>query len=87
MKIFVADDSTTLRERMIRLLSELSGIEVVGQAQDALVAFDAICETKPDIVTGLTTLSPKRRSLNRVSHRGYGPIQAEIVRRRVRPWV
>lgn len=51
MKIFVADDSAILRERMIQLLSELSGIEVVGQAQDALAAFDAICEAKPDIVT------------------------------------
>lgn len=51
MRIFVADDSAMLRERMIRLLSELSGIEVVGQAQDALAAFDAICEAKPDIVT------------------------------------
>src|SRR5436190_23505964 len=51
MKIFVADDSATLRERMIRLLSGLSGIEVVGQAQDALAAFGAICEAKPDIVT------------------------------------
>jgi len=36
---------------MIQLLSELIGIEVVGQAQDALAAFDAICEAKPDIVT------------------------------------
>jgi DNA-binding NarL/FixJ family response regulator len=51
MRIFVADDSAMLRERMIRLLSELSGIEVVGQAQDAFAAFEAICEAKPDIVT------------------------------------
>jgi len=51
MRIFVADDSAILRERMIRLLSELSGVEVVGQAQDAVAAFDAICEAKPDIVT------------------------------------
>jgi DNA-binding NarL/FixJ family response regulator len=51
MKIFVADDSAILRERMLRVLSELSGIEVVGQAQDALVALRDICEVKPDIVT------------------------------------
>jgi len=44
MKIFVADDSAMVGERMIRLLSELSRIEVVGQVHDALAAFDAICE-------------------------------------------
>lgn len=51
MKVFVADDSTRLREQIISLLSELNGIEVIGQAQDAMEAFHAICELKPDVVT------------------------------------
>jgi DNA-binding NarL/FixJ family response regulator len=51
MKIFVVDDSMMLRERIIDMLSELSGIEISGQAQDAPSATQAICDLKPDVVT------------------------------------
>lgn len=50
MKIFVADDSDMLRARIINLLSEFSGIRIVGEAQDAQEAFSAISELKPDVV-------------------------------------
>lgn len=50
MRVFVVDDSALLRERVIGLLSELVGIEIVGQAQHALEAFHAIYELKPDVV-------------------------------------
>jgi len=50
MRVFVVDDSALLREQVIGLLSELVGIEIVGQAQYALEAFQAICELKPDVV-------------------------------------
>lgn len=50
MRVFVVDDSALLREQVIGLLSELIGIEIVGQAQYALEAFHAICELKPDVV-------------------------------------
>lgn len=51
MKIFVADDSDMLCKQIISLLSELSGIEIVGCAQDAHEAFSAIRELKPNVVT------------------------------------
>jgi DNA-binding NarL/FixJ family response regulator len=51
MKLFVADDSAMLREKIIGLLAEVNGIEIIGQAQDAREAFDAIRELKPDVVT------------------------------------
>jgi DNA-binding NarL/FixJ family response regulator len=51
MKIFVADNSALLRKQIIGLLSELQGIEIVGQAHDALEALRAIRERKPDVVT------------------------------------
>ena len=51
MKLFVADNSARLRQQIIDLLSELQGIEFVGQAQDAPEALRAIRELKPDVVT------------------------------------
>ncbi len=51
MKVFVADNSAILRKQLIDLLSELQGIEIVGQAQVAPETFRAIRELKPDVVT------------------------------------
>ena len=51
MKIYVADDSLMLRQQLIAMLSGLSGIEIVGQAQDAREAAQAIRALKPDVVT------------------------------------
>lgn len=51
MKVFVAEGSTILREQIIELLSELIGIEIIGQAQGALEACCAVRELKPDVVT------------------------------------
>ena len=50
MKGFIADDSALLRERLIDMLSELDGIEIVGQAEDALSAVRSIHKLKPDVV-------------------------------------
>jgi DNA-binding NarL/FixJ family response regulator len=51
VKVFVADNSAILRKQIIDLLSDLNGLEIVGEAQDAAEAFRAIRELKPDIVT------------------------------------
>jgi DNA-binding NarL/FixJ family response regulator len=50
MRVFIADDSALLRERLIDMLSELEGIEIVGQAQDSLSAVRSIHKLKPDVV-------------------------------------
>ncbi|MCA1554312.1 MAG: response regulator transcription factor, partial [Chloroflexi bacterium] len=50
MKVFVADDSSAVRTRVIRMLSEVKGVEVVGQAGDAPEALDEIRSIKPDAV-------------------------------------
>jgi DNA-binding NarL/FixJ family response regulator len=50
MKVFIADDSALLRERLIDMLSELEGIEIVGQAEDSLSAVRSIHKLKPDVV-------------------------------------
>jgi DNA-binding NarL/FixJ family response regulator len=50
VKVFVADDSPAVRMRIIKLLSEIKDIEVVGQAGDAPQALDSIQRLKPDVV-------------------------------------
>jgi DNA-binding NarL/FixJ family response regulator len=50
MRVFVVDDSALLREQVVGLLSELVGIETVGQAQYPLEAVHGISVLKPDLV-------------------------------------
>lgn len=49
-KVFVADDSPIVRERLISLLTELPNVEVVGETGVALEAIDSIRKLKPTAV-------------------------------------
>jgi DNA-binding NarL/FixJ family response regulator len=50
MRLFIADDSEILRVRLIDMLSEIEGIEIVGQAQESLEATESIQELNPHVV-------------------------------------
>ena len=50
LKVFITDDSATIRERLVTLALDLPEIAVVGQAQDAPEVLDAIHRTQPDVV-------------------------------------
>jgi YesN/AraC family two-component response regulator len=50
LKVFIADDSALVRERLAALISEIEGAEVVGQAGDAPEAFEGIQHLRPDVV-------------------------------------
>ena len=50
VRVFIVDDSAILRERLITMLSELKGIQVIGQAKSSTEAEEAIPELKPDVV-------------------------------------
>lgn len=50
LKVFVADDSALVRERLAELISEIEGVEVVGQAGDAREALEGIQRLRPDAV-------------------------------------
>lgn len=50
MKVFIADDSSPVRQRLAAQLSELESVELVGQAGDAHAALKAICQLRPDVV-------------------------------------
>lgn len=49
MRIVIADDSTVVRQRLIRMLEDLDGIEVVGQADDLPLARNLVETLKPDV--------------------------------------
>ena len=50
LKVFIADDSDFIRERLPEMLSELSGVEVIGQAEDGIEAVKSIRTLNPDVV-------------------------------------
>ena len=47
MKVFIIDDSEIVRDRLIVMLSEIKGIEITGQAQNAVTGIDLVRELKP----------------------------------------
>lgn len=49
-KIFIADDSPIIRERLVALIGELEGFDVSGVAQTGAAALDEIAELPPDIL-------------------------------------
>lgn len=50
MKIVLVDDSAALRSRIGEMITEIEGIEIVGQAEDANEAVWAVEEYQPDAV-------------------------------------
>jgi len=50
LKVFIADDSALLRERLRTLISELDAVELIGQASDAQKTIKAIHQLKPDVL-------------------------------------
>jgi len=49
MRIVIVDDSVVIRLRLMRLLSGLDGIEIVGQADDVPAAKELVKKLKPDV--------------------------------------
>lgn len=50
MKVFIADDSSEVRERIRMLLSELEKIEMIGEAENVQEAIESIRHLGPDVV-------------------------------------
>jgi lipopolysaccharide/colanic/teichoic acid biosynthesis glycosyltransferase/CheY-like chemotaxis protein len=49
--ILIVDDSAVIRERLVALLNDIDGVEVVGQAETAAQAAGALRHLKPDAMT------------------------------------
>lgn len=50
MMVFIADDSDPVRERLIALLSEIEGAEVIGEARNYDEAVEGVRSLKPHVV-------------------------------------
>jgi DNA-binding NarL/FixJ family response regulator len=50
IRVFLADDSLTVRDRLTSLLRDMPQVEVIGTASDAAEAISAIQQLKPDVV-------------------------------------
>src|SRR4051812_12339733 len=48
--IFIVDDSKAFRHRLVNMLSEIEGAEVIGQAPNAAEALEGIRNFKPKVV-------------------------------------
>jgi two-component system response regulator DevR len=50
MRLFVADDSSMIRERILRMLIDVPNAQIVGEATDGEETLRGIPETNPDLV-------------------------------------
>ena len=50
MKLLIVDDSEIVREVLIDSLREFSGIEIAGEADNALEAIEMIRTLRPDVI-------------------------------------
>jgi len=67
MKVFIADDSALVRERLIAMLTDVPEIEIVGEAEDVPTAITAIQRAKPDVVV-LDIRMPGGSGIDVLSH-------------------
>jgi DNA-binding NarL/FixJ family response regulator len=51
LQVFIADDSALVRQRLVSMLCDVDGVQIVGQAEDGSQAADLIRELKPDAIT------------------------------------
>ena len=49
-RVFLVEDSAPIRERLVGLLGEIAGVQVVGEADTAADAAEGILRTQPDTV-------------------------------------
>ena len=50
MRVLVADGSTLIRERMVAMLEDLPGLDVIAQTTDAVRLFRVVQSLQPDVV-------------------------------------
>ncbi|MBA7536411.1 Chemotaxis protein CheY [subsurface metagenome] len=50
MKLLIADDSDFLRQQLIHMITELTGIKDIEQVEDVPTAIESIRKEKPDVV-------------------------------------
>ncbi len=51
MKILIVDDSIVVRDRIVEMLSGITGVEIAGEAANSIEAIHMVNKLKPDVVT------------------------------------
>lgn len=69
MKALIVDDEPLARERLLDLLGDMDGVEVIGQAGDGREAIEAVERLKPDLVL-LDIRMPRMDGLETARHLG-----------------
>jgi DNA-binding NarL/FixJ family response regulator len=49
-RVFIVDDSASIRQRLLEMLGRMGGVDVVGEAASATEAILGILRTRPDSV-------------------------------------
>ena len=62
MKVLIVDDSAIIRIRLADLLTEIDGVEIVAQAENAIKALDLMQALKPDVAI-VDLRMPKRSGM------------------------
>lgn len=51
MKVLIVDDSNVVRDRIVEMLSGITGVEIAGEATNSIEAIHMVNKLKPDVVT------------------------------------
>ena len=50
MRVLIADDSIPVRERLVGIISEVEGVDIVGQAENTIETLVLTKELNPDLI-------------------------------------
>ncbi len=50
LQILIVDDESSARDLIINLLSDVDGVEIVGEAENAELALTEVLRLKPDVI-------------------------------------
>jgi len=78
MKVLIVDDSALIRVRLAELLTELEGIEIVAQSDNAFDAAKLIKQLEPDVAI-LDLRMPKRSGMDLIEDVKSGPQRPKII--------
>jgi DNA-binding NarL/FixJ family response regulator len=78
MKVLIVDDSALIRVRLAELLTELEGIEIVAQSDNAYDAAELIRQLEPDVAI-LDLRMPKRSGMDLIGDVKSAPQPPKII--------